>query len=147
MSSEVLTPSCSRFGECEIYIPPGHDLLVAVNGDVDEMQAVEEVGIPEHFCADGGDPDCGRRLTAPGPWNRPADQSLWNLDRMDQCRLPLDGLHTRLDASGVRVYVLDTGVWGTHQDLVEVMAAQNDPCHASFVQGDDDPWWDLNGHG
>ena len=34
----------------------------------------------------------------------------WGLDRIDQCELPLSNTATKMDASGVRVYILDTGV-------------------------------------
>ena len=39
------------------------------------------------------------------------DQALpWGLDRIDQCDLPLSNSSTKMDASGVRVYILDTGI-------------------------------------
>src|SRR5262245_21490006 len=42
----------------------------------------------------------------------------WNLDRIDQRNLPLDGRFTRdADGSGVHVYVIDSGVRRTHQEF------------------------------
>mmetsp|Transcript_14012 Transcript_14012/g.24989 ORF Transcript_14012/g.24989 Transcript_14012/m.24989 type:complete len:846 (-) Transcript_14012:242-2779(-) len=42
----------------------------------------------------------------------------WNLDRIDQCTDNLDGKdYTRLDAGGVRVYVLDSGVEASHPEF------------------------------
>ena len=46
-----------------------------------------------------------------------ADPPSWGLDRIDQEALPLDQTGTRHDATGVKVYILDTGLRGTHQDL------------------------------
>jgi hypothetical protein len=34
----------------------------------------------------------------------------WGLDRINQCALPLDGIGTKQDATGVRVFIIDTGV-------------------------------------
>ena len=38
----------------------------------------------------------------------------WGLDRIDQCELPLSNTATKMDASGVRVYILDTGIKVRH---------------------------------
>jgi subtilisin family serine protease len=41
----------------------------------------------------------------------------WGLDRSDQRNLPLDGSYTYGPSSGTTVYVVDTGILTTHQDL------------------------------
>jgi subtilisin family serine protease len=42
----------------------------------------------------------------------------WNLDRIDQATLPLDGLYTYDTAgAGVRLFVVDTGLRADHQDF------------------------------
>uniref|UniRef100_A0A7S1XGG8 Peptidase S8/S53 domain-containing protein n=1 Tax=Compsopogon caeruleus TaxID=31354 RepID=A0A7S1XGG8_9RHOD len=47
-------------------------------------------------------------------------QSLWGLDRVDQRNLPLDNRGVAFDGAGSRawIYVLDTGVRPTHEQLV-----------------------------
>ncbi|MFE5854211.1 S8 family peptidase [Streptomyces sp. NPDC056500] len=44
----------------------------------------------------------------------------WGLDRIDQANLPLNGTYTYPDSAGINttIYVLDTGVRITHQDIV-----------------------------
>ncbi|MFD7245355.1 S8 family peptidase [Streptomyces massasporeus] len=67
----------------------------------------------------------------------------WGLDRVDQASLPLSGTYTYPDSagSGVTVYVIDTGVRITHQQISGRAAHGYDA-----VDGDNDAS-DGNGHG
>ncbi|QWB26589.1 MULTISPECIES: S8 family peptidase [Streptomyces] len=67
----------------------------------------------------------------------------WGLDRIDQTSLPLSGTYTYPDSagSGVTVYVIDTGVRVTHQQISGRAAHGYDA-----VDGDNDAS-DGNGHG
>ncbi|MEU9932887.1 S8 family peptidase [Streptomyces anulatus] len=67
----------------------------------------------------------------------------WGLDRIDQPNLPLNGTFTYPDSAGVNttVYVLDTGVRITHQDIVGRASNGYD-----FVDNDNVAQ-DGNGHG
>ena len=78
---------------------------------------------------------------------------IWNLDRIDQCSLPLDGNSFKEDASNVKVFIMDSGIRADHEEFVG-MINQNDACHFSFPfkdsQGTPTPTpalVDLNGHG
>ena len=85
---------------------------------------------------------------APGEQNVPVraasteSNAPWNLDRLDQASLPLDGGFTaRGNGSGVTVYVIDTGINSRNPDLKGRVAKGR-----SFV---DDGYGtaDCNGHG
>jgi hypothetical protein len=92
------------------------------------VQAVEDDGIVEAF-------------------QENANWAIWNLDRMDQCDLPLDGAFTmKEDATGVKVFIMDTGVRGDHQEFVG-MIDPSDGCHYSIVDYPMMPLTDGNGHG
>ncbi|MFF8939697.1 S8 family peptidase [Streptomyces paradoxus] len=67
----------------------------------------------------------------------------WGLDRIDQASLPLSGTYTYPDSagSGVTVYVIDTGVRITHQEISGRAAHGYDA-----VDGDNNAS-DGNGHG
>jgi len=72
----------------------------------------------------------------------------WGLDRVDQCALPLSGAGslTRVDATGVRVYILDTGIDKTHNEFAG-MIAEGDACHSNTAGSGSGPFDDGNGHG
>ncbi|KAL3826938.1 hypothetical protein ACHAXA_006018 [Cyclostephanos tholiformis] len=76
-----------------------------------------------------------------------ANWAIWNLDRIDQCDLPLDGSFSmKEDATGVKVFVMDTGVRSDHEEFVG-MIDPNDACHYSVVDSPMMPLFDGNGHG
>lgn len=67
---------------------------------------------------------------------------VWGLDRIDQSQLPLSGTYTYTTAaSGVRVYVVDTGIRADHQELAgRVMTG-----FTAIADGNGTT--DCNGHG
>lgn len=69
----------------------------------------------------------------------------WGLDRVNQCSLPLDSVTTKVDAAGVRVYVVDTGIYGGHEEFSGMIAPGSD-CHKSSISGEA-ALSDGNGHG
>lgn len=71
--------------------------------------------------------------------------SSWGLDRIDQCTLPLDGQTTKQDASGVRVFILDTGILSNHEEFANGVISSDD-CHYSAILGKT-ALSDENGHG
>lgn len=69
------------------------------------------------------------------------DQAPWGLDRIDQSSRPLDTRYTYThDGSGVRVFVVDTGVRSSHQEL----AGRVEPGYSALGDNSSE---DCNGHG
>jgi hypothetical protein len=74
-----------------------------------------------------------------------ASANSWGLDRINQMSLPLDNAATKINAQGVKVYIVDTGLNGGHQDFAG-MIDSTDSCHmSSFNDGLE--LNDGNGHG
>jgi len=70
----------------------------------------------------------------------------WGLDRVNECDLPLDGNATKVDAANVTVLVIDTGINKNHVDFQDLIDPDS-PCNKEFVDGQEDPLVDGNGHG
>lgn len=110
----------------------GEDAGTAALADADGVVSAAHDGLVESFQTQGqagGDP-----------------LVLWNLDRIDQCALPLDGVSYREDASNVKVFVMDGGIRGNHEEFVGVIDP-TDTCHFSVETDTPAPLVDVNGHG
>ena len=69
--------------------------------------------------------------------------SLWGLDRIDECSRSYDDTKTPQDGSNVAVFIVDTGILGTHNQFNGMIGPTN--CHFSAFSTD--PLNDGNGHG
>ncbi len=71
-------------------------------------------------------------------------QPVWNLDRIDQRDLPLDQSYASdRTGSGVHVYVLDTGIWTAHREVLGRVSFEYDVASYSWSGGHSD----CHGHG
>ena len=97
------------------------------------------------------------RVTAAEEDRRVYASYSWGLDRVDQCALPLEGSPTKVNATGVRIYVLDTGIDKGHAEFANMIDATDD-CHVntavpgsevgtSTTANTESPFNDGNGHG
>jgi len=115
------------FSGCAIYLPNAMSTINALNNNLDI----------EYFEDD--------RIISVDPTTTSEEATSWGLDRIDQCALPLDGKQTPLNATHVKVYILDTGIQGTHDDFEGVIDS-NANCHVdTTVEGT--PLVDGHGHG
>ena len=79
------------------------------------------------------EPDGIVTTTASGSDN----SATWGLDRINQQNLPVDGVYNWThDGTGVRAYILDTGIWTTHNDFggrasvgTDVLGGNGQDCH------------------
>ena len=69
----------------------------------------------------------------------------WGLDRINQCTLPLDNVVTKQDATGAKVFIVDTGIYAEHEDFANGMIGADD-CHFSIFPGET-ALSDSHGHG
>ena len=69
----------------------------------------------------------------------------WGLDRINQCALPLDNIVTKQDATGAKVFIVDTGIYAEHEDFANGMIGADD-CHFSIFPGET-ALSDSHGHG
>ena len=67
----------------------------------------------------------------------------WGLDRINQYDIPLDGIATKVNAQGVKVYILDTGLKSTHNDFAGMIDSTSSCHHTEYT----DPLNDGHGHG
>jgi len=70
----------------------------------------------------------------------------WGLNRIDQCDLPLSNPSgfQKLPAGNVRVFILDTGILGTHEEFEGMIGTDDGTCHWTAFEGG---WGDAQGHG
>ena len=73
----------------------------------------------------------------------------WHLDRINQLALPLDGdvAHGPLNGQGIDIYIVDTGVRATHEQLVNRVFAGLDVRTADGSSVVNPPGSDCDGHG
>lgn len=113
---------------CAMRLPPGAVAAMKGNPNVERIEEDQQVFASSLF--------------ATNDFNNPES---WGLDRINQCTSDLDNMGTRKDASGVKVYILDTGIKGDHQDFSGLINP-NSSCHTDEVN-EGNALNDGNGHG
>ncbi|UPR00512.1 dihydroxy-acid dehydratase [Chloropicon primus] len=75
--------------------------------------------------------------------------ALWNLDRVDQRSLPLDGKYTHSGSAGkgVTIYTVDSGLRKTHQEFQEWDSGKSRAAHGYDFVDDHPNADDCDGHG
>ncbi len=69
----------------------------------------------------------------------------WGLDRINQCTLPLDNIVAKQNAAGVKVFIIDTGIYSDHQEFSNGVIGPGD-CHLSLFSLEN-ALTDVIGHG
>ena len=118
------------FGGCTLSVPPG--ALNSLRNDI-EIDTVELDG----------------EVQALGVIQSP----IWSQDRIDQQTGRDDAPYTQVDAQGVRMYIIDTGIRTSHdllKNYINTASTCNVDCLAQNSNGDctgSTPLTDGNGHG
>jgi len=73
----------------------------------------------------------------------------WGLNRIDQCSLPLStsSAFQKMPAKDVRVFILDTGVNGNHQEFTGMIGPDDGTCHWTNYPEEGSALNDGQGHG
>ena len=83
------------------------------------------------------------KALALGPRDSAVPSGAWGIDRADQRALPLNGrIATAQNGFGVDAYIIDTGVYGDHQEFSGRMAGRG-----YNAIGDSNGYSDCHGHG
>jgi len=125
----ILQVYTKAFNGCAAYLPVATSVINALNNDLDIEYVKDD------------------RVISVDPATTGEDATSWGLDRIDQCSLPLDGRQTPLNATGVKVYIVDSGITGTHDDFKGVIDSSSN-CHADTTEeANHHPLVDESGHG
>ena len=135
--------------------PRGRRLVGSVTS-IPEMRAYEEsvkTSGSEGAPIDPSEVTGGVSMFSAGTKSESTKPLLWNLDRLDQRPLPLDGVYhygtasTRGTGNGTTVYVVDSGIKKGHQEFQRWDGSGTRASYGyDFVDGDED-CDDCDGHG
>lgn len=133
---------------CSLTMPRAAEVVAQVQ---DEIAALADPSYPNVMFEEDGmvyawDNEESGNLDSPSTQRRAqvTASSTWGLDRVNQCTASLDNTATPQDGANVFVYVVDTGMKGTHTEFTNNMGPSE--CHFSAISGES-ALADGNGHG
>ena len=53
----------------------------------------------------------------------------WNLGRINQCMLPLDGVSKKEDSTGVKVFIMEGSIRGDHKEFASALRGKTNNEH------------------
>ncbi|GAB4817850.1 hypothetical protein N2152v2_004896 [Parachlorella kessleri] len=95
----------------------------------------------------------GKNMNQPGAKQQAVNSRLWNLDRLDQRELPLDGYYTygtpqvNGTGEGTTIYVVDSGIKIDHQEFKNDLGTRVRASYGRDFVENDDIADDCDGHG